>query len=111
MGNVYEFRKGAKPGEQAPAVEPSIRDESSHDALVFGSKAAGRVVLRTLHTLIVLAWPFLKWALSIFVALKGISAMYHWNDSASYAGWEFLGYFALLVVLTCLVNNYRRIKP
>lgn len=111
MGNVYEFRKPANPGNSAPAAESVSHNEASHPALKSGSKTAGRVVLRALHTLIVLAWPVLKWALSIFVALKGISAMYHWNDSASYAGWEFLGYFAVLVVLTCLVNNYRRIKP
>lgn len=113
MGKVIEFRREAKDVVELVAA-PSVADvgvnASDKPGLGAFGKTALSVLLRIAHTLLVLVWPFLKWVLASFSVVKAVSAMYHWNDPASNAGWQFLGYFALLVVLTWLVSHYKMAK-
>lgn len=118
MGKVIEgrFRREAK-AVAALVAAPDLLDvadsgvsASRHRRLVAFGKAALALLLRVVHTLLVLVWPFLKWGLGVEVGLRFMVMLYRWNDAGSPDAWVFLGHFSVLVLLTWIVSAYKGAK-
>lgn len=98
MGRILNFQK--KDGVQAvaaPAPAPA-----PVDGLSFGDR-----LMRGVWIGFVLLWPFLKWVVSIDVFIQFILMFARWDTAGSYAGWNFLAHFAVLVACNYYVGVYR----
>lgn len=67
----------------------------------------GRIVVGLVWMLAVLAWPVLKWVVSINVFLHFLRMIYHWETPGIYPGWMFVSHFLALTALTYFVSNYK----
>ena len=67
----------------------------------------GRVAFWWVWMLTVLAWPVLKWVISINVFFHFLKMIYFWDAHGVYAGWVFLFHFLVLTGLTYFVSNFR----
>ena len=56
---------------------------------------------------VALLWPLLKWVLAIDVTWQFARMLYFWQTPSVYAGWTFLGHFAVLAALTYFVAMRR----
>jgi len=55
----------------------------------------------------VLAWPLIKWVLSIDCVVQFLRMLYFWNSIGHNGGAIFLLHFALLTILTYFVTIYK----
>lgn len=67
----------------------------------------GRVMFWWVWMLTVLAWPVLKWVVSINVFFHFVKMFYYWDTPGIYAGWIFIFHFLALTALTYFVSNYK----
>lgn len=67
----------------------------------------GRVMFWWVWMLTVLAWPVLKWVVSINVFFHFLRMIYHWDTPGAYVGWIFLFHFLVLTGLTWFVSMYK----
>ncbi len=66
-----------------------------------------RATLALVWCCVVLAWPVLKWLLSLDVLFQFSKMVYFWGESESNAGWVFAAHFFLLSTLTYMVAFYK----
>lgn len=64
-------------------------------------------ILKASWVVAVLVWPVLKWVLSVATFFQFLRMLYHWNTPGVYAGWAFLGCFAVLTAATYFVSIYK----
>lgn len=103
MAKIYEFPGSKKPhptGDSGASV-PSLPSSAAF------SRRALAGLSRGLWTVIVLAWPVLRWVLSVDVFLRLLVMLYHWDTPGTYAGWTFLLHATVLVAMTYYVSIYR----
>lgn len=67
----------------------------------------GPAVLKGVWVLTVLAWPLLKWVVSIDCFYQLLRMVYHWDTPDVYAGWTFFLHFTVLTALTYFVSYYK----
>jgi hypothetical protein len=64
-------------------------------------------VIKLFWVLGVLAWPLIKWVLSIDCVVQFLRMLYFWNSTGHNGGAIFLLHFALLTLLTYFVTIYK----
>lgn len=104
MSNIIHFPKAIKrPVRRAPMTPvdvPGAPKKALGAGLLTG-------LIRSIWVIAVLVWPILKWVLSIITSFHFVRMLYHWNTPGVYAGWSFLGYFAVLTAITYFVSIYK----
>jgi hypothetical protein len=104
MSNIIKFPSKVKSSAQA-APQPVV---GQHKPMLDVSRLTlFEKVMRVIWLLVVLTWPLVSWAGSIYVFFQFLRMLYHWNTPGSYAGWSFLAHFAMLVVLVCFITMYK----
>lgn len=100
MANVIKFPK--QPGT-FNKLAPVLR--SSHATKTKPDYANGFIKL--FWVIGVLAWPLIKWGLSIDCVVQFLRMLYFWNSTGHNGGAIFLLHFALLTILTYFVTIYK----
>jgi hypothetical protein len=95
MSNIINFPR--------PPIKETVKSAAPK------SKDRGLVVglLKCVWMMTVLAWPLLRWALSIDVLFQFVRMVYHWNTPGAFAGWTFVLHFVLLTAFTYYVSIYK----
>lgn len=103
--NIIKFPQKVSPaGKQAPVPTHDLTREPIKPTRV---KIVLDKILSIVWVMTVLAWPLVKWVLSIEIFFQMLRMIYHWDTPGVYAGWTFLLHFSVLVVLTWFVDFYR----
>ena len=100
MANVIKFPK--QPGT-FNKLDPVLRPPQAIKAKP--SYANG--VIKLFWVIGVLAWPLIKWVLSIDCVVQFLRMLYFWNSIGHNCGAIFLLHFALLTILTYFVTIYK----
>lgn len=104
MSNIIKFPGGAAPEPAAPPAPVQAKPKGGFNTK---RKAILAAVWRGVWIVFVLAWPMLKWVISIEVFFQLIRMIYHWDTPGVHAGWTFLRHFGVLTALTYLVAFYK----
>ena len=64
-------------------------------------------VIKLFWVIGVLAWPLIKWILSIDCVVQFMRMLYFWNSTGHNGGTIFLLHFALLTLLTYFVTIFK----
>lgn len=97
---------------------PLVDSQSDKNTPVIQAKRSGfamnavlvtfwRALLRTVWVVTVLIWPFLKWAISIYIFFLLLQMVGSWDKPGSYAGWTFIFNFAGFVALNYFVSIFK----
>jgi len=100
MANVIKFPK--QPGT-FNKLDPVLRSPQATKA----KPGYANGIVKLFWVIGVLAWPLIKWVLSIDCVVQFLRMLYFWNSIGHNCGAILLLHFALLTILTYFVTIYK----
>jgi Uncharacterized KleE stable inheritance protein len=100
MANVIKFPK--QPGT-FNKLDPAL----SSPRLIKTKPDYANGIIKLFWVIGVLAWPLIKWVLSIDCVVQLMRMLYFWNSTWHNGGAIFLLHFALLTLLTYFVTIFK----
>jgi len=97
MKNVIKFPVPTRP---RPAVHQADKAGPVDDS-------RGNPLLKGLWVLTVLLWPLLKYVVILDCVFQFFRMLWFWNTPGTFAGFNFIFHFAILVALTWFVSCYQ----